>query len=63
LKHKKINDKYASLISMTKNIEEIRWGNTVQYTEVLISKELDLVEFQSDLLESKLKVNFVLDTF
>lgn len=48
---------------MTKNIEEIRWGNTVQYTEVLISKELDLVEFQSDLLESKLKVNFVLDTF
>ena len=48
---------------MTKNIEEIRWGNTVQYTEVLISKEVDLVEFQNDLFESNLKVNFVLDTF
>ena len=48
---------------MTKNIEEIRWGNTVQYTEVLISKEVDLVEFQSDLFESNLKVNFILDTF
>ena len=63
LKNKKINDKYASLISMTKNIEEIRWGNTVQYTEVLISKEVDLVEFQNDLFESNLKVNFILDTF
>ena len=48
---------------MTKNIEEIRWGNSVQYTEVLISKEVDLVEFQNDLFELNLKVNFVLDTF
>jgi hypothetical protein len=63
LKHKKINDKYASFISMTKNIEEIRWGNTVQYTEVYISKEVNLVEFQNDLFESNLKVNFVLGTF
>ena len=63
LKHKKINDKYANLISMAKNIEEFRWGSTVQYTEVLISKEADLIEFQNDLLELNLKVNFVLDTF
>jgi len=63
LNHNKINDKYASLISMAKNIEEIRWGNKVQYTEVYISKEVNLVEFQNDLFESNLKVNFVLDTF
>ena len=63
LKHKKINDKYYSLISMAKNIEEIRWGNKVQFTEVLISKEVDLIGFQNDLFESNLKVNFVLDTF
>ena len=63
LKHKKINDKYASLISMAKNIEEIRWGNKVQYTEIFISKEVNLVEFQNDLFESNLKVNFVLGTF
>ena len=43
---------------MTKNIEEIRWGNSVQYTEVLISKEVDLVEFQNDLFESKFKSQF-----
>ena len=60
---KKINDKYASLISMAKYIEEIRWGNKVQFTEVLISKEVDLIGFQNDLFESNLKVNFVLDTF
>ena len=63
LNHKKINDKYASKISMAKNIEEIRWGNKVQYTEVYISKEVNLVEFQNDLFESNLKVNFVLGTF
>jgi hypothetical protein len=63
LKHKKINDKYANLISMAKNIEEIRWGNKVQFTEVLISKEVNLIGFQNDLFESNLKVNFVLDTF
>jgi|TARA_B110000879_G_scaffold8838_1_gene11352 hypothetical protein len=63
LKHEKINNKYANLISMAKNIEEIRWGNKVQYTEVLMSKEVDLTEFQNDLFESNLKVNFVLDTF
>lgn len=63
LNHNKINDKYASLISMAKNIEEIRWGNKVQYTEVYISKEVNLVEFQNDLFESNLKVNFVLGTF
>jgi hypothetical protein len=48
---------------MAKNIEEIRWGNKVQFTEVLISKEVDLIGFQNDLFESNLKVNFVLDTF
>ena len=48
---------------MAKNIEEIRWGNKVQYTEVYISKEVNLVEFQNDLFESNLKVNFVLGTF
>ena len=63
LRYKKINDKYANLISMAKNIEEIRRGSTVQYTEVLISKEVDLIEFQNNLLESNLKVNFILDTF
>ena len=63
LKHKKINDKYSSLILMAKNIEEIRWGKKVQYTEVMISKQVDLIEFQNDLFESNLKVNFVLDTF
>ena len=63
LEHKKINDKYASLISMAKNIEEIRWGNKVQYTEVMISKQVDLTQFQNDLFESNFKVNFVLDTF
>ena len=63
LKHKKINDKYSSLILMAKNIEEIRWGKKVQYTDVMISKQVDLIEFQNDLFESNLKVNFVLDTF
>jgi hypothetical protein len=48
---------------MAKNIEEIRWGNKAQYTEVLISKEVDFFEFQNDLFESNLKVNFILDTF
>ena len=30
---------------------------------MLISKEVDLIEFQNDLFESNLKINFVLDTF
>lgn len=63
LENKKINEKYSSLISMAKNIEEIRRGNKVQYTEVMISKEVNLIEFQKDLFESNLKVNFVLGSF